>query len=121
MIVTILLAWLAIAAGEVTARQTQRQWPRLFCLAGSLLLTWQAWPRHFQTLEPMAHAESLTQEVVGVAASDTYHRPDCPMIGQIRYVSAEAAELMGRRPCRYCLRRSAASDLQTSLERRGQR
>ena len=125
MIETILLSWLAIAAGYLAARQTRRQWPQAFCVLGTLLLTWQAWPANPPPIEATAHAAAtvLLDEVVAIPAGDemTYHRPDCPKLQPIRYVSAKAAELMGRWPCRRCLKRVEASDLQTSLRGPGSR
>ncbi len=122
MIETTILAWLAIVSGDITARRTGNDWWRAACFAGTILLTWQAWAEridhvhyHHSGVASASTGRDLAQEVIGSADSDVYHRPDCPMRSEIRYVTGESAELMGRRPCRYCFKQTTVSNPQVSL------
>jgi hypothetical protein len=117
----ILFAWAAIILGELAARRSGSNWWRAANVAGSVILTLQAWPEAIvQPVSEQAHA-ALPVTYVGAALGPDYHAdPNCPLLNErLTFTSRSAAEFANRCPCPLCVKRVEASDLQTSLPGRG--
>lgn len=85
------------------------------------MVVFQPWPSRTATVNSQPHTVNGQQftvasfavngqpsAVYGSTIKDTYHRPECRYVKeiehQVEWVSAEAAELAGKRPCAHCIK-----------------